>query len=843
MTSPGSKEISRRKVAVTGQVQGVGFRPFVYRLATELKLAGYVLNGPSGVTIEIQGAPSRLEEFVRRLQGELPPLAQIVRLEQSELPIARGPGPFEIRPSEGGELTDAQITVDAAVCADCLDEMNDSADPRYRYPFINCTNCGPRYTIVTGIPYDRPNTTMADFAMCPLCRRQYLDPADRRFHAQPVACPRCGPAVWLVDPRGKGIDCPDAVAEAARLLRAGRIVAIKGLGGFHLACRADDDHAVRRLRARKRRDAKPFAVMAADLAHASRLVEMNDAAEKLLTGHLRPIVLLPARRVAQPPPPGALQQPMNDHPVAPSVAQGLDTLGVMLPYTPLHHLLFAQEGLAELPLVMTSGNYSEEPLVKDNDAAIAHLGRIADAILLHNRRIERRVDDSVVQAHRDGSLAVLRRARGYAPQPVRLEIAGGPSAKASVLATGGELKSTICLLKGGRAVLSEHIGDLKDGRAYRHFIDTINHLERLFEVQPEVVVADLHPQYLSTEYALKRHRGELPGRPAIPILRVQHHHAHVVACLAENGRGGPAIGLACDGTGYGDDGAVWGCEILRADLAGYERLGHLRYLPLLGGDAAAAQTWRPAISALYDAFGPECIDMPAARQLAGGADALETAIGILQAGANCPPSSSLGRWFDAVAGLCGVAQANAYEGQAPMMLEAAILGGVENAYDFRILDVAGSASSGGMVQGTQPGAAGPHWASPGGESFLIDLRPMVQEIVNDLSAAISAGVIAARFHNTVAALLLEAARKARELTALNVVALSGGCFANRYLTWRLTRGLAREGFEVLTHRTVPCNDGCVALGQALCAAARLAAGQKMGSSAGEIRYNRTATER
>ena len=768
----------RRRFTVTGQVQGVGFRPFVYRLATQMGLTGWVVNDARGVTIEVQGRPERVGGFSSRLAAELPPLARISRCEESPAEVMLGEKSFDIRPSEGGELADAQITVDTAACGDCLREMNDPADPRHDYPFINCTNCGPRYTIVTRVPYDRPFTTMADFAMCPLCAGEYADPVNRRFHAQPIACPQCGPAVWLVDTHGKQLSCPDPVAAGAEVLRDGGILAIKGLGGFHLAVRADDDHAVRRLRRRKHRDAKPFALMVADIQQVRDLCDLSPEAERLLTGPLRPIVILPARPDAS-----------HGLRAAPSVAEGLNTLGVMLPYAPLHHLLFRHR---LPPLVMTSGNYSEEPLVKDNDAAISHLGRIADALLLHNRRIERRLDDSVVQMRSDGSLTVLRRARGYAPQPVRLPGDLWQST-VPVLAVGAELKNAVCLFRDGCALLSEHIGDLKDGRVYRHFIDTINHLEGLFEFEPAVLAADAHPQYLSSEYAMRRHRGELPGRPALPVVRVQHHHAHVAACLAEHGRTGPVIGLACDGVGYGDDGAVWGCEILRADLLEYERLGHLRYLPLPGGDAAAAESYRPAAAALYDAFGAECLDLPISRRLPAERGQVEAAVEMVSLGFNCPPASSLGRWFDAVAALSGVAAGNRFEGEAAMKLESAVRKGVDARYEFHV------------------SATGP---------FLIDLRPMVEGIVADIEGRVEAGVIAAKFHNTVGAFLASSARRARDETGLGVVALSGGCFANRYLTDRLTRELAGDGFEVLRHRTIPCNDGGLALGQAVVAAAR-----------------------
>ncbi len=812
-----SNDSHRKRLAVAGQVQGVGFRPFVYRLAAEMGLTGWVLNDPSGVTIEIQGEAPQLDRFAARLSAELPPLASMDRFEQADVPAVAGELAFEIRPSAGGELTDAQVTVDTATCPDCLREMGDPSDPRYQYPFINCTNCGPRYSIVCKIPYDRANTTMADFAMCPLCGGEYHSPSSRRFHAQPVACPKCGPSVWLVDTQGKQIPTADPIGEAARMISAGKIVAIKGLGGFHLACRADDEHAVKRLRLRKHRDAKPFAVMVADVDRARALCRIEPAAAELLQGPLRPIVLLPMQYHKPPQDTSAdgAAVSVSVHPIAPSVAEGLGTLGVMLPYTPLHHLLFlrlaeignredlAVQNLWPPPLVMTSGNYSEEPLVKDNDAAIGHLGQIADVILLHNRRIERRIDDSVVQIHNDGSSSIVRRGRGYAPQPVRLPNVA--QSEQGILAVGAELKSAVCLLKGGRAVLSEHIGDLKDGRVYRHFIETIHHLEHLYDIAPEIIVADLHPQYLSTEYALRRWRGELAGRAAIPIVRVQHHHAHIASCLAEHGRLGPVIGIACDGVGHGDDGAAWGCEILQADLRSYERLGHLRYIHLPGGDLAASEGWRAGLGAMYDAFGASCADRLKAARLQPPQEARNAALEILEMGVNTPPTSSLGRWFDAVAWMCGVAEHNRFEGEAAMRLESAAAPGVRDSYPFRL---------------------------PGGGPFLIDLRPMVEGLLGDLSSGADAGYVAAKFHNTVVRFLASAARKAAEQTGLRVVALSGGCFANRYLTNMLTRELTNDGFEVLRHHKTPCNDGGVALGQAVIAAARTEKSGNRGAAGG-----------
>ncbi len=764
----------RRRLIVSGQVQGVGFRPFAYRLARRLGLTGFVINNTAGVRIDIQGPRQALDAYQRSLGSELPPLAAIDSIEAIEVEVMRGEKYFDILPSQGGQLIDAQITVDTAVCDQCLGEMNSPDDPRRDYPFINCTNCGPRYTIVSDIPYDRPNTTMADFGMCPMCAAQYADPSDRRFHAEPIACPDCGPHVWLVDSTGRQLPCDDPIASAAKMLVEGRIVAIKGLGGFHLACRADSDESVLRLRQRKHRDAKPFALMAASRKVASELCELNEPAEALLGGVTRPIVLAPRR-------PGA--DKISEH-----ASDGLATLGIMLPYTPLHHLLFAR-GAPEV-LVMTSGNFSNQPIIKDNDAAIEQLAPIADAICLHNRRIERAVDDSVVQITADGNLQILRRARGYVPRPVRLTSAGSDSP--AILAVGGELKNSVCLMHRARAVLSEHIGDLTDGRAYRHFINTIDHLERLLAISPEMIVADLHPTYMSSQYARRRHNGDLPGRPALPTIEVQHHHAHIAACLAENDHPGPVIGLACDGAGFGPDGATWGCEILQADFTEFSRLGHLRYIPLIGGDAAGIETIRPAIAALYDAFGGEFREHLALARSPLDIGKVDAAAEMLEVNINCPPTSSLGRWFDAVAYLTGAAGENRYEGQAPMRLESLAADGIEESYSFDIR------------------STGP---------FVIDLGQTVIDLCGDLRVGVKTPVISAKFHNTVVKFLLAAAVRARLETELNIVALSGGCFANRYMTGRLVAALRAGGFEVLTHRRIPCNDGGISLGQAVIAEA------------------------
>jgi len=756
--SPKATAPVRWRLRVSGQVQGVGFRPYVYRLARQMDLAGYVANDPAGATVEIEGPREVLERFCTALLRQLPPLAEVSDVQRLEIE-PRNDLEFVIRRSSRSGDTDAQVTVDVGICDACLAELFDPADRRWRYPFINCTDCGPRYTIVKRIPYDRPNTTMAVFEMCQDCRGEYEDPLSRRFHAQPIACGACGPKVWLADASGREVACQDAIAAAANWLREGKILAIKGLGGFHLACLAEEDEPVALLRGRKRRDHKPFAMMAGSLEQIERVAEVSNEARRLLRSPARPIVLLPRKSHAQ---------------ISELVAPGSDTYGLMLPYTPLHYLLFA-EGLGLL--VMTSGNLSDEPICKDNHEALERLAGIADAFLLHDRDIERRVDDSVVQVRGEERLMV-RRARGYVPKPIRF----GPPTRKPILALGADLKNTVCFLRAGQAVLSEHIGDLAHASAYRHFVQAIDHLKDLLEIEPQIVAYDLHPGYLSSQYA--RH---LDG---LEKVGVQHHFAHVVSCMAEHDLDEPVIGIACDGTGYGQDGAIWGCEVLRAERGGFSRLGHLRYFPLAGGDAAAKELARPAMGVLYETFGPAAFDLALLKRVP---EPLRRAVGqMLERQINVVSTSSLGRFFDAAALLVGLANYNHFEGQGPMALEAAIIEDDEHY---------------------------PHAVLHFGRRFELDYRPSISAMVADLEAGLEAGRVAARFHNTVVELLKVAAVIARDLTDLSKVVLSGGCFVNRYLTERLRRKLESLGFEVYTHREVPCNDGGIALGQAAVAAA------------------------
>ncbi len=769
----------RQHLSVRGQVQGVGFRPFVYRLATELGLGGVVGNDSHGAWIEVEGDERALAAFVRRLRDESPPLARVHEVRSVRVAV-RGQTDFTIVSSRRDGEQDVGVTPDAAVCGNCIREMFDPGDRRYRYPFINCTNCGPRYSIIESVPYDRPNTTMRRFRMCGLCQQEYEDPADRRFHAQPNACPACGPRLWLVDAGGTHIE-GDPVRGAAELLRAGQIVAIKGIGGFHLACRADRDEPVERMRGLKARETKPFAVMVEGLAAAQALAEMDGPAARELETLERPIVLVPLKRRC-----GGADAPRLSRHVAP----GSPHIGLMLPYAPLHHLLFG-EGLP--PLVMTSGNPAEEPLVCGNDEAMRRLRGLCDAFLLHDRDIRRRVDDSVIIAA-GGSVVPIRRARGYAPSAVLLH----RESPAPVLALGGELKTTLCVYHRREAILSEHLGDLKSPATYRHFLDTIDQLTRLLRVEPACIAHDQHPAYLSTQYALRQSR---------PRHAVQHHHAHIVGCMAENGVDGSVVGLACDGTGYGTDGAIWGCEILIADAADFRRAGHLRYFALPGGDAAAKETFRPAMSLLSDCGLPGTVDLAAGSGGDAGEGDFATIKQMLDRRVNCPSTSSLGRLFDAVAFLLGICDRNGHEAQAAMALE----------------EAASSWCGLGPANGCPAAEAEAFPFSLEREDGMIvlDWRPMIRAIVAGITTGGDHREIAARFHETTAQMLAQGACAAAEKAGLTTVALSGGSFANQILLAR-TRGLLEaQGLTVLTHRRVPPGDGGLSLGQAVVAAARM----------------------
>lgn len=760
----------RRRLTVHGTVQGVGFRPYVYRLARERGLSGWVRNTGGGVEIEVEGDPAAVDSFVRVLEASPPPLARIDELVAA-FTAPEGAGEFVVLESRPGAGSEPPLPVgpDAATCDACLRELRDPDDRRHGYAFINCTDCGPRFTIIRSLPYDRPRTTMAAFELCGECRAEYEDPDDRRFHAEPVACPACGPQLRL-ESRGEVVEGPsDPLEAAAALLESGGILAVKGLGGFQLACDASDAAAVGRLRARKDRDAKPFAVMVHDLAAARRLCRVTAAEAELLEGPRAPIVLL-ERRCG-----GAEAGPAST--VAEAVAPGLDTLGVMLPYSPLHHLLLERVGR---PLVMTSGNRSGEPITAADDEARERLGGIADAFLLHDRPIASRYDDSVARVDGGGAM-VLRRARGYAPEPIRLPL----STELPGMAVGAQLKGAFCVVRGCHAFASQHLGDLGEAASAAHFAGTIDLYRRLFRVEPAWVAHDLHPDYASTRFA--------EGLPQeVRRVGVQHHHAHVVSCLAEHGRMGPALGVCFDGAGYGPDGTVWGGELLLAYWRGYRRIGRLHHLSMPGGDAAAREPWRMAAAALVATFGSQADALT--DRLFGGVPAERRApvLAMARRGIHAPLTSSAGRLFDAVAALAGVRDHNRYEGHAAMELEAKIEPGETGAYPL-----------------------------PQDPDGVWDSTALIAAVVDDVARGTDAGRIAARFHNGLAAGVAAACGRAREETGVGVVVLTGGCFQNRRLTERARSILETDGFEVLTHRRVPPNDGGIALGQAAVALAAL----------------------
>ncbi len=730
-------------------------------------------NDTHGAFIEVEGPASLLDEFQRRLRSELPPLARIAQLTADSVPPV-GEAAFRIIHSSSVGEQDAEITPDTATCPDCLRELFDPADRRYRYAFTNCTNCGPRYSIIQAVPYDRPNTTMRRFTMCPACQAEYDDPTNRRFHAQPNACPVCGPRVWLCDTSGREIS-GDAIRMCAERLRDGAIIAIKGIGGFHLACRADRDESVVRLREKKMRETKPLAMMVASIEAAQAIAEVDEAAAAEMSGQVRPIVLLPKKPQA---------------PISPNVAPGNDCFGIMLPYTPLHHLLMA-EGLG--PLVMTSANPTDEPLCSRNDEALERLATIAEAFLMHDRDIERRVDDSVVKVmtgpDRKQVIVPIRRARGLAPAPIRVPV----ESPVPVLAVGGELKSAVCILSGSQAVLSEHLGELANPAAFRNFTATIEQFKKLLRAEPRVVARDMHPDYAATRYA---------ATLGLPVTDVQHHHAHIVSCMAEAGITGRVIGVSCDGTGYGTDGAIWGCEVLVCDEAGFERVGHLRYFRLVGGDQAAKETWRPAAGLLHETFGPDWRHTARTALAHVDQQALDLVGRRLAAGSRMPLTSSMGRLFDAVAFLTGICAYNRYEAEAAMSLEAAAR----------------------AAEPAAPLAYSIEKAEDGGRSTICDFRPMIRDLLERLAGGQSPAQLARAFHETCAAMLADVVGDAATETGISRAALSGGCFANRLLLELLVEQLAARGLQPVSHREVPTGDGGIALGQAVAAAERVRRG-------------------
>lgn len=771
----------RKRISIRGVVQGVGFRPFVYNLARSLHLVGFILNSSSGVTVEIEGQDGAIEQFIQALRTSPPPLARIMEITLEEVSLQNA-SEFSIHASREEENAFAFISPDVATCDDCWHDFGDPANRRYGYPFTNCTNCGPRYTIIQDIPYDRPTTTMAPFRMCGQCQAEYEDPEDRRFHAQPNACPACGPSLVLVEsPRHTDSHLPGAgdflatrlsslaaLQRVRYLLQAGRLVAVKGLGGFLLACDAQNDAAVRQLRQRKRRSDKPFALMARDLAEVEKFCIVTAADRIALESPRRPIVILERRPESN---------------LSRSIAPRNESIGVMLPYTPLHYLLFSNsptEPSQFAALVMTSGNLSEEPIVISNQEAWQQLEPVADWFLFHNRDIYMRADDSVVRTFA-GRERVLRRSRGYVPQAIDL---GGPMY--DLLACGAELKHTFCLTKDHYAILSQHIGDLENFETLCFFQETLTNLKKLFRAEPQAVAYDLHPNYRSTQFAL-----------SLPIERkigVQHHHAHIASCMAENRLQGKVIGVAFDGTGYGTDGRIWGGEFLVADLETFERRAHLRYLPLPGGDAAIRQPWRMALSYLRDTFGAGTL--PAGPQFLQHVPDKQIAIvdAMMARRIQTIDTSSSGRLFDAVAALLGLGSEVTFEGQAAIALESAAQPGVEDRYSFPLEN---------------------------GTPIQLDMRPMIEEIVRDLARGAPVGLISARFHNTVAAAIIEVCRRIRQQERLTRVCLSGGVFQNMYLLKHTVRDLDKDGFQIFLHALVPPNDGGISLGQAAIASAIL----------------------
>ncbi|MGD1053315.1 MAG: carbamoyltransferase HypF [Candidatus Dormibacteria bacterium] len=759
---PSPTPARRLRVRVEGVVQGVGFRPFVHGLALAHGLSGLVGNDPAGVFLEVEGDGGELDRFLAALEADAPPLAVIDRVETEVIGPTGGSG-FTIVMSDPAGERQTLISPDTATCDDCLAELFDPGDRRFRHPFINCTNCGPRFTIVRDVPYDRPLTTMSSFAMCPDCRREYEDPGDRRFHAQPVCCPACGPSLRLVDRDGARI-AGDPISAAVALLAAGRVLAVKGVGGYHLAALAGSDPAVAALRSRKHREDKPFAVMVAGLDAARALGAVGDAEARALSSPRRPIVLLQRAAGAR---------------VATAVAPGNRSLGVMLPYSPLHHLLARD---LQAAFVLTSGNVSDEPIAYRDEDALPRLRGIADAFLTHDRPIHMRTDDSVVRVM-GGRETPLRRSRGFVPQPVILARAF----RRPVLGCGAELKNTFCVGKSRRAFVSHHIGDLENYETLQSYVEGIEHFMRVFDIRPELVAHDLHPEYLSTKFAV-----DLDG---VDRVGVQHHHAHIASCLADNAEAGPAIGVAFDGLGFGTDGSMWGGEILVADLTSFRRAGHLAPVALPGGAMAIREPWRMAAAHLVAAFGDD--PPPGLAVMRDHLDRWDAVSALARTGTAGLTTTSAGRLFDAVASLIGVRDRINYEGQAAVELEQLADLGETAAYPVAI---------------------------EAGEPFQIATSGLIRAVVADLLAGVAPSSIAARFHNGLADAAVAACRRVRAETGLSVVALSGGVFQNVLLTERVRTGLLEGGFRVLTHSRVPSNDGGISLGQAAVAGGRDAAG-------------------
>ncbi|MFZ1915393.1 MAG: carbamoyltransferase HypF [Dehalococcoidales bacterium] len=755
----------RAAISVRGVVQGVGFRPFVYRLAAAHHLSGWVRNTSGKVEIEVEGGKIAIRDFLEELPKQTPPMSRIEDIQIKYL-FLQGYADFRIQESLSQANQYQLVSPDIATCAECREEIFDPVNRRYHYPFTNCTNCGPRFTIIEDIPYDRPNTTMRDFKMCPRCQQEYDDPLNRRFHAQPNACPECGPQLELTDKNGKPEKCADVIRKAAGLLQDGNILAVRGLGGFQLACDATNSAAVNLLRARKNRPAKPFAVMAATIEDIMLHCRVSAAEGELLSSPQAPIVLL------------RWNTKLSD--IASNVAPELKYLGMMLPYTPLHHLLLRETGL---PLVMTSANLSEEPIAKDNDEAFLRLRDIADYFLVHNRGIYARYDDSVFMVAENKPVA-LRRARGYAPYPIHL-----PYQSKQILACGAELKNTFCLTRDDHAFVSQHIGDMENEETLEHFEHTVKLYQKLFRIKPEVIACDLHPEYLPSKYAAR-----LASEQRLPLVQVQHHHAHIVSCMAENGVETPTIGVAFDGVGYGTDGAIWGGEFLAVDWQGFRRAGHFEYVPMPGGAAAINKPYRMALGYLYSLLGT---DFSLDGLPLGKLNPAETAIikQQIQKGINCPLTSSAGRLFDAVAALAGLSREVSYEAEAAVALE------MQAPDRF-----------------TKTGIKTyPYSFEEQNGVTVMKLGELLSAVVDDVRNKVAVSAISLKLHQTVAQITVTTCRKISQQSGIKQVALSGGVFQNRLLLKLIADGLQQSGFQVFTHHLVPCNDGGLSLGQAVVA--------------------------
>jgi hydrogenase maturation protein HypF len=778
------QSIKSASISVRGVVQGVGFRPFVYGLAVKHNLKGWVYNTSEDVRIEVEGEAEDVGQFERELETKAPPLAHIEAITIKHHP-PRGHKNFEIRHSQAQEGKYQLISPDVATCQACLGELLNPEDRRYGYPFTNCTNCGPRFTIIEDMPYDRPQTTMRYFQMCPQCQAEYDNPLDRRFHAQPNACPKCGPRVELVDNKGNLVTPIESgsnpIAAASQLLKEGKIVAIKGLGGFLLACDATNNIAVKTLRQRKKRSSKPFAVMVTTVDEAKRHCYVSSEEENLLTSPQSPIVLLMWKEGSS---------------VSREVAPNLRFLGIMLPYTPLHHILLRDIGR---PLVMTSGNLSEEPIARDNDEALRRLSGIADYFLIHNRDIYSRYDDSVAIVER-GTSQLIRRARSYAPYPIRLSF----EAK-QVLGCGAEEKNTFCLTKDNYAFLSQHIGDMENMETLEHFNSTISVYKRLFHIEPEIIAHDLHPDYLATKYAQEL------GESGMKLIPVQHHHAHIASCMADNGLESPVIGVAFDGTGMGADGNIWGGEFLVADYRNFRRVGHLEYMPLPGGAAAIKRPYRTAIGYILTLLGENALnhDLPVMKE----ADDIEIEIikRQIERKINLPLTSSIGRLFDAISALLGIRGEIDYEGQAAVELEMAALA----SYGKEPSSVIARSVSDEAISANNESY--PYRIVEDEGVKIVRLKDLFSAVIEDLHQGISKERISAKFHNTVARMINEMCHLIADETGITQVDLSGGVFQNRLLLVKAVSLLESSGFQVFTHRQVPCNDGGISLGQAVIA--------------------------